>query len=178
MARKAHASRYARAVFEIALERGELDRWQSELPVVVSVVGDPALVAVLESPRLRFDEKARILSEGLVGISPLVLNLVYLLIVRGRLSMIADIAEEYQRLLDAYHGIEPAEVISAVPLDAEEEKKLAGHLSAITGKKVVVKSEVDPGLIGGFVARVGGKLLDGSTRTRLEALKKELAGAA
>ncbi len=178
MAKKAHASRYARAVFEIALERGELDRWQSELPVVVSVVGDPALVAVLESPRLRFDEKARILSEGLVGISPLVLNLVYLLIVRGRLSMIADIAEEYQRLLDAYHGIEPAEVISAVPLDAEEEKKLAGHLSAITGKKVVVKSEVDPGLIGGFVARVGGKLLDGSTRTRLEALKKELAGAA
>jgi F-type H+-transporting ATPase subunit delta len=100
-----------------------------------------------------------------------------LLATRGRLDLLADIADEYQRLLDSYHGIERGEVVTAISLDDEVKLKLAEHLSAVVGRKVVLKSEVDPGVIGGFVARVGGKLVDGSTRSQLEALKRELAGA-
>ncbi len=87
-----------------------------------------------------------------------------------------DIAGEYQRLLDGYYGIEPAEVITAVPLDDKDIQKLTENLSALVGKKIVLKSEVDPGVIGGIVARVGGKLLDGSTRSKLAALRRELVG--
>jgi len=90
--------------------------------------------------------------------------------------MLSDIVDEYQRLLDSYRGIESAEVITAIPLDERDELKLAEHLSAIVGKKVVLKPEVDPTLIGGFVARVGSRLLDGSTHGKLMALKRELAG--
>ena len=174
MARRGYARRYSQAVFEIALETKELDRWQSDLKKVVSVVGDAAFMALLESPRFHFEDKARLLSERLRGINPMALNLVLLLVTRGRLSIIGDIADGYQRLLDSYRGIESAEVTTAVPLDDKDKLRLAEHLGAIVGKKVKLKCEVDPSLIGGIVARIGDKLLDGSTRSKLMALKREL----
>jgi F-type H+-transporting ATPase subunit delta len=177
VARRGYARRYSQAVFEIALETKELDRWQSDLKKVVSVVGDAAFMALLESPRFHFEDKARLLSERLRGINPMALNLVLLLVTRGRLSIIGDIADGYQRLLDSYRGIETAEVTTAVPLDDKDKVKLAEHLGAMVGKKVRLKCEVDPSLIGGIVARIGDKLLDGSTRSKLMALKRELVGA-
>ncbi len=178
MARRAYARRYSQAVFEIAMERQELDRWQSDLRKIASLGEDAALVALFENPRLHFNDKARLLSEQLGDINPLALNLVYLLVARGRLSMLGEIADEYQRLLDSYRGIEEAEVTTAIPLDDEDRLRLGKRLGAIVGKKVVIKPEVDSSLIGGIVARIGGKLLDGSTRSRLEALKRELSGVA
>ncbi len=176
MARKVYARRYSQAVFNIALEREELDRWQSDLRRIASLVEDAALSAVLESPRFHFDDKVKLLSERLGDINPLALNLVCLLVARGKLGMAGDIADEYQRLLDSYRGIEQAEITTAVPLDDEDKLRLGERLSAMVGKKVVLKTDVDVSLIGGIIARIGGKLLDGSTRSRLEALKKELVG--
>ena len=75
-----------------------------------------------------------------------------------------------------YRGIETAEVTTAVPLDDKDKKKLAEKLGALVGAKVELKTQVDPEILGGIVARVGGKLLDGSTRSKLAALKKELVG--
>ena len=176
MGRKIYARRYAQAVFEIALEANELDRWQSDLGKIARLASDASLVAVLESPKLHFDVKARLLSESLGDVSPLALNLLYLLITRGRrLGMVGDIADEYGRLLDSHRGIEHAEVTTAIPLADEDKQKLSERLSAIIGKKVALKADVDPGVVGGIVARIGGKLLDGSTRSRLVSLKRELA---
>ncbi len=90
--------------------------------------------------------------------------------------MVGDIADEYQRLLDSYRGIEQAEVVTTLPLDEEDKLRLAEHLGAIVGKQVVLKTEVDSRLLGGIIARISDKLLDGSTRSKLETLKKELAG--
>ena len=178
MARRAYAKRYAQAIFGIALEQKELDKWQADLKKIVSVVGDAAFRVALENPKFPFEAKARLLSEQMKDINPLALNLVYLLVSRGRLDIIDDIAGEYQRLLDSYHGIAQAEVITAVSLDDKNKQKLAEYLGAIVGKKVAVKSEVDPSLIGGIIARIEGKLLDGSTRSKLGALKRELVGVA
>ena len=177
MARGVNARRYAQAVFEIALEGKELDRWQSDLRKIASLGEDARLVAFLESPKFHFDDKAKLLSERLGDINPLALNLVYLLVTRGRLNMVDAIAEEYQRRLDNYRGIEQAEVTTAVAIDDEDKQRLAGHLGAVVGKKVVLKAEVNSSLIGGIIARVGGKLLDGSTRGKLEALRRELVRA-
>lgn len=176
MARKAYARRYSQAVFEIAVERQELDRWQSDLVKIASLGDDDAFSMLLESPRLHFNDKARLLSERLGDVNPLALNLACLLVSRGRFSIVGEIADEYQRLLDSYRGIEPAEVITATPLTDEDKLRIEERLSAIVDRKVVIKPEVNPGLIGGIVARVGGKLLDGSTRSRLEALKREMSG--
>jgi len=176
LARRLHAKRYAQAVFEIALETKEPDKWQSDLSELISLLGDAELVAFLENPKVHLADKGKLLTERLKDMNPLALNLVLLLVAKGRLRILGEIVEEYERLLNSYRGIEPAEVITAISLDEEEKQKLTEHLSAIVGKKVVLKPEVDPGVIGGFVARVGGKLLDGSISGKLMALRKELAG--
>jgi len=176
MPRRAYPRRYAQAIFEIALAANELDRWQSDLREIARLVKDAEIKAFLENPKLHFREKARLLSERLEDLNPLALNLIMLLVNRGRLHLVADIAEQYHRRLDSHRGVEHADIVTAVPLAKDDETKLAERLGRIIGKKVLVEPEVDPTLIGGVVVRVGGKLLDGSTRAKLEALKKDLIG--
>ncbi len=177
MARKTYARRYAQAVFEIALQAGELDRWQADLAKIVAAVGDKEVAALLEHPRLPYEDKNRLLAEGLPEVNPLALNLVRLLMSQDSLHTIGSIVADYQRRLNRHRGIETAEVITAVPLNEKDRASLTRHLGAITGKKVVIESSTAPELIGGVVVRVGGKLLDGSTRSKLAALKRAMVGA-
>jgi F-type H+-transporting ATPase subunit delta len=177
MPKQAYGRRYAQAVFELALEKNELEKWQADLRKVADTVKDKEFLEVLESPRIKPEDKSRLIATVLPDLAPLAMNLLHLLIARSGIGMISDIAAEYERLLDSYRGIEPAEVITAVPLDEKDKQKLAERLAAVVGKEVTLKSEVDPEILGGIIARVGGKLLDGSTRSKLAALKKELVGA-
>jgi len=176
MPRKFNARRYAQAVLEIALEKNELERWRADLAKVVEALSEGMFLAVLESPKIKFEDKSRLLKASLADINPLALNLVIMLVARGHANMVPEIAAEYRNLLDDYRGIESAEIVTAVPLEKADEEHLAQELGGMTGKKVQLKSSVDPAIIGGIIARVGGKLLDGSTRSKLLALKKELAG--
>jgi F-type H+-transporting ATPase subunit delta len=174
--RRFSARRYARAILEIALEKKQLDEWQSDLEKVALIAQDTTIASFLESPDVRFEDKASLLSERLGDLNPMVLNLVYLLLTKGRLNMLADIVAEYQSLVDKHYGIERAEVTTAIPLDDEDRLTLSQKLGDIIDKKVVIEPEyVDPSLIGGVVVKIGGKLLDGSTRGKLEALKKEMS---
>ncbi|MBN1176629.1 MAG: ATP synthase F1 subunit delta [Dehalococcoidales bacterium] len=176
MPRKAYGRRYAQAIFEIALEKKELERWQTDLDKLAEAAGNEIFLAAMESPKIKVEKKTEVLKKSLGDINPLAMNLVLMLITRGGIGIIADIAGEYRRLLDAYRGIQTADVITAVPLDEKDKEKLAGNLGTLLGTKVVVKSEVDPEILGGIIARVNGKLLDGSTRSKLAALKRELVG--
>jgi F-type H+-transporting ATPase subunit delta len=175
MAGRYSARRYARAVFEIALEREELDEWQSGLERIARLSQDETITAFMASPDISFKDKASALREILGDHSLLMKNLLYLLISRGRFNMLADIVAEYQRFLDDHYDIERASIATAVPLDEEDKKKLDERLGKIIGKKVISDNKVDPGLIGGVVVRVAGKLMDGSTRGKLEALKRVIA---
>ena len=177
MAKKAHVERYVQAVFDIAVERQELDKWQSELRKIAVLGEDPEIAALLENPKLRFEDKRKLLAGVLADVSPLALNLVYLLVTRGRLNVVAEIADGYQEMLDKYRGIERADVVTAIPLDDDDKRRLETRLGAVVNKKVIIKQEVDPDLLGGIVARMGGKLLDGSVRSRLAALKSEIEKA-
>ncbi len=176
MARKVYAKRYAQAVFEIARETDELNRWQSDLEKIARLGGDAALSAFWESPKVHFEEKTKLLSEQLGDISPLALNLTCLLVDRGRLGIIGDITEEYHSLVNAYYGIEQAEVTTAIPLDDEDKVELSECLGMVVDKKVVLKTEVDSRVIGGIIVRIGGKLIDGSIRNKLAVLKQGLIG--
>ena len=173
----AAAKRYARAVFELAGERGEMDRCRQELKAMSAALREPAVLGLLRSPKVPFDQKRRVLEEKLKGLSTLVLNLASLLTLRGRLRLVDDLATEYGRLLDAHYGVEHVEVDTAVSLDRGELERLSGQLASALGKKVTVDSRVDPSLLGGLVAKVGDHLIDGSVRNRLELLRKGLAEA-
>jgi F-type H+-transporting ATPase subunit delta len=179
MASGVYARRYAQAVFRMALEQKELNVWQSDLRKVSSIIRDEAFFALLENREVPFEEKARVLSERLGEIHPMALKLVSMLIARGRLSMIQDISDEYQQMLDNYRGVEGAqvaEVTTAIPLDDDYKLRLAQRITDMVGRPVVLRSRVDPGVVGGIVIRIGDKLIDGSIRSKLASLRRELGG--
>lgn len=175
MTKRVSTRRYAQAVFEIARERDELERWPADLAKIAGLEEDAAVTTWLENPSASFELKTRYLSQRLSGVNPLALKLAYLLISKGRLNLTHEIAEEYRRLLDRHRGLETAKVTTAVALSDAEKQGLAERLGAVTGKKVRLKATVNPAIIGGIVAQINDRLLDGSTKSRLQALKKEIA---
>jgi len=167
--------RYAQAVFEIALESNKLKEWQSNLAKIAKLVEDDEFVGLAENPKVPFDMKTKLVQEKLGKTEPMVLNLVYLLISKGKLKTANLISEEYDRLLNEHYGIKSAEVTTAIPLDNVEKEKLSQNLETLIGKKVSMQVQVDPDILGGFIARIDDSLIDGSIRSRLEMLKKRLA---
>lgn len=171
------AKRYSKAVFEIARERNELEKWQSDLQKMVVLAQNAEFVSVMENPSFSFQRKSQLLESQLKDISPLALNLALILTSLSKFRLIEGINAAYQELLDSFNGIDKAEVITAIPLDNQERLKLSNYLSGITGKKIVLKEKVDPRIIGGVIARVGGKIIDGSTSSQLASLKNEFVNA-
>jgi F-type H+-transporting ATPase subunit delta len=167
--------RYAQAVFEIALESNKLKEWQSNLAKIAKLVEDDEFVGLAENPKVPFDMKTKLVQEKFGKIEPMVLNLVYLLISKGKLKTASLISEGYDRLLNEHYGIKSAEVTTAIPLDNVEKEKLSQNLETLIGKKVSMQVQVDPDILGGFIARIDDSLIDGSIRSRLEMLKQRLA---
>ncbi len=153
-----------------------MERWLSDLRTVAALGRDDALLQLLESPRFAFTDRVKLLSDRLGDVHPLVLNLLFMLIQRAQLGLLPGIFDEFEDLANDYRGVATAEVTTAVELNEVETKRLAERLSEIVGKQVVVRPKVDPEVVGGIVARFGDKLLDASTRHRLEELKKQIAG--
>lgn len=178
MARVASPKRHAQAVFQLALERNEVDRWKSDLDTIASILSDPRIMPVLEDPKIHFSEKQQLINNLLPEFDRLALNFAYFMVDKQRLAILKQVVAEYEKMANAYQGLEYARVTTAVPLDKEEQEKLSQQLAAVTGKRILLTTEVDPSIIGGFIARVGDKLIDGSIRAKLQALKQKLAGAA
>jgi F-type H+-transporting ATPase subunit delta len=177
MPRISSGKRYARAAFELALEKNELEVWQEGLKKMADLTTDQELMALLQDPRIPFDAKNSLLRKRLGEIHPLTFNLALLLVSKGMLSRSGDIFQQYHHLLDAYRGIERAKVTTALPLITEEKEVVARRLGEIVDRKVMMDGQVDSSIIGGFIARIGDMLIDGSIRQRLETLKKNLIEA-
>jgi F-type H+-transporting ATPase subunit delta len=177
----AYARRYSQAIFRMALEQKDLNKWQSDLRKVAILMKDTALLSLVTNPRLSGAEKSQNLKQRLGDINPQVIKLVLLLAAKNKVAELDSIAEEYQALVDSYRGIEGteiAEVTTAIPLDADYQLKVAQRITDIVGKPVMLRPKVDPAIIGGIIIRVGDKLIDGSVRSKLAALKKDLGGVA
>ena len=175
MAAGSSARRHAQAVFQIAREQDTLDKWQADLDEIASAFDDEDLSRVLESPRIRPDQKQELARQRLAGLDPLARNLASLLVSKGRVALAGDIAGEYRALLDDHRGVGTAEVTTAVPLDPQAESRIADQMSNATGKRIMLTSRVDADIVGGIVIKIGDRLIDGSTRTKLSAMKNALA---
>ena len=178
MARGASPRRYAQAVFAIALEQGEPDRWLDDLALLSDAMANEEFAAFLDAPQLTLSQKTDLIGETLGdSISELARNLISLLASRNSARLLPSITESYQQMLDEYNGVERAEIVSAVALSDEQQGRIETMLKDIVGRDITSTSRVEPQILGGFVARVGDKVIDGSTRTRLDELRRELAGA-
>jgi len=174
MRRISSAKRYAQAVFELALERNEFESWQEGLKKIVDLTTDKELMALLENPSLSFAAKKSLLLERLGKIQPLASNLAFLLVSKGILKRSGDISQKYNDLLDAHRGIERANVTTALSLGDEDRDAISHRLGEMIERKVVIDAHVDPSIIGGFIARIGDMLIDGSIQQKLGTLKRSL----
>ncbi len=174
MAKTSSAKRYAQAVFQLALEKGQLDQWAKDLTSIASVFKEPGAQSILESKNVKPADKERFLSLTLGGINPLPMNLARMLIARHGVGAAMGIAIQYQEMLDKHRNVERGEIVTAIDLSPEQQTNIAAALEKIVGRKVILTTKKDPIVVGGFVARVGGKVIDGSVRTKLLDLQKEL----
>jgi len=170
------AKRYAEAAYLIAREDGKQDAWLADLTSMATLFADPDAQALLQNSSVPPAGKAQLVEKGLAGVDPLVLNLARILLRRNKTALGPQIREAFQELVDASKGISHATVTSAVPLTADDVSAITQKLTGITGGPVVVATTVDEGILGGLVVRIGDRLIDGSTKSRLVALKQQLAG--
>ncbi len=168
------AKRYAQAVLELALEQQGQERCQQDLRNIISELEDKKIIALLEDPSLSLSTKEGILKERLGEIPPLSLNLMLLLIKKGRLRRIDDISRQYDSLLDILQGIQRASITTAIPLEDDDQRKVSHRLEEMTGHKVSISSYLDPSIIGGIKVKIGDTLLDGSVHGKLASLRKYL----
>ena len=99
-----------------------------------------------------------------------------LLVSNGDVELTPAIADSFQRLADEHLGIGRAEVVTAVPLEDAQRDRLRERLANITGlTRIELSERVDSEVMGGIVARVGDRLIDGSARTRLRSMRNALA---
>lgn len=168
------ARRYAQAAFEVARERGQVEGWLEELERLVDLLEGTEAGAFLAAPQVPFEAKQQFVDQALAGFLPEVRNLVLLLVRRRRIRLLRRIFEEFSRLANEYRGVVVAEVTSAVPLEDADKAVVIRQLSELTGKRVILRTHVDPSILGGLIVRVGDKLIDGSVRTRLERLRETL----
>ncbi len=179
MLKGATARRYAQAVFEIAAESGNVDRWRQDVRTIADYLGNKRLLFVLSEPKIPAARKELMVRDLLADkVQPEALNLALLLVERGIAEIAPGISTEFERLYNDYRGQAPAEVTTAVALDDDLRAQIASQLQAITGKRILLRERVDPAILGGAIARVGDTLIDGSLRRRFAVLRQQIAAGA
>lgn len=173
MPKTASARRYAQAVYLIATDKNELDIWFDDLKILSNALDNQRFAGLLNAPQVSVAQKMTLVRDSIGDrVNPLALNLISLLASRNIAHVLPEIGEQYGRLLDIHQGVEKGEVISAVPLNEEQKRDISMVLSNMIGKETRLTSQVDTQIIGGIVARVGDRLIDGSTRTKLREMRQ------
>ena len=177
--RETAARRYAEAAFEVALRDDTVEAWRADLETAAGVASDPRVGHLLANPAVPLETRTKML-ETILGkaVSKPVLNLIGLMIRRGRIEELPKVAAEFRRLDNARQGITIASATSAAPLSPDEIQALTERMETFTGGRVELDVQVDPSLLGGVVVRVGDRLIDGSVRGRLERLRNQLVSGA
>jgi len=174
------ARRYARALFDVALQQGDPGALRREIQETVSLLeAHKDLRSALEHPALSSQAKRKLVEAVWASrASPLLARLLGLLVDRGRIGLLAAMEESFGALWNAHRGVVAAEAVSAVPLDEGQTKAVTEALRRATGKDVELQARADPALMGGLLVRMAGMTYDGTVRGRLRALRQRLVGQA
>jgi F-type H+-transporting ATPase subunit delta len=171
------ARRYAKALLEIGREESQVDRFGDDLLRFSRLIeGTPELGNVMSNPVFTQSERRAVLDRCIPGLTlhPHTVNFLRLLLDKDRFAALPAVVREYRALSDAEAGRVRATVTTASELSPAMREAVNRALTQTTGKKVLLESRVDPSLLGGLVAQVGGRVYDASLRTRLERLQLTL----
>lgn len=181
MTSRAAATRYARALFDVAHAEGQdVEQIDRELSGTAAfVAANEALQRALSHPAVPPARK-RAVMEDLLARSPLnvILSRTLLLLAdKDRLTLLPQLAEAYRSRLMDHQQVVRAEVTTAMTLPADRVAALKQGLAAATGRQVQLEVRVDPAIVGGAVTRIGSTVYDGSITTQLAKLQQQLAEA-
>lgn len=168
------AGRYAGALFELAIDSGELDTVAKDMNAFGKLLSESEdLRRLVSSPVFSAEEQQSAISAVLdkSGIKGLVANSLLLITHNRRLSAISDIIKAFNALHARHKGEVSAEVTSAVELSDDQLKELKSTLKAAVGQDVDLIKSVDPTLLGGLIVKVGSRMIDSSLRTKLNNLE-------
>ena len=179
-ARRALVRRYARALAELAAERGRLDEVEQALSRVAAAVQQDAALRRLwleghVSPERKVEAVRQALGDG---VPDLVLGFLRVVASKGRESLLAAMAEQLQLEADRLRNVVRVEVETAAPLTEEQQERLAARLrDYLHASGVRLSVRINPDLIGGLVVRAGDLRLDGSLARQLGRLHERLRTA-
>ena len=173
------ARRYASALADVVLERGEAREVQEELLAWEKIFqASPVLPEVFRNPTIPLDKKRAVLNK-LIDRSkpkPTTANFLKVLLQNQRLTDLGEINQKFAEILDLRAGMVAATVTTARTVPENAQQKLHTKLLSVTGKKVRINFMTDPELIGGLVTRIGSTVYDGSVRNHLQQIKAKMAG--
>lgn len=172
------AKRYAKALFNIAIERKILDQVEADIIYVMNAVSsEKRLYEILISPRLPAKAKKNLLLAVFSGISEVTRNFLFLLMDKRRETLLSDVVSQYKLLLDEHRKIQQVCVVSAEPVPSVVTESLTKKLEQALNKKIVLHLKEDPDILGGLIIQIGDVRIDGSIKHKLEQLKEQLVSA-
>ncbi len=174
------ARRYASALADVVLERGEAAEVQAELVQWEEMIqSTPNLLEVLRNPTIALEQKRTVLNKLIERAKPRPTtgNFLKVLLQNHRLTDLGEINRKFAETLDERAGMVLATVTTARAVAESSQDQLHTKLTGLTGKKVRVNFATDPDLVGGVVTRIGSTVYDGSVRNQLQMIKEKMAGA-
>jgi F-type H+-transporting ATPase subunit delta len=177
MPSRASAARYARALLDVALKESDPVQIERDLVSFADLMSSNAeLHGALTNPAVPVSAKRQIADvlAGRLNAAKPAHKLLLLLAERDRLAIVPDLLAVYRERLMEHQQVVRAEVTTAAPLAADRVTQIQQKLAALTGRKVDMKTSVDPAIIGGVVTRIGSTVYDGSIATQLAKLKERL----
>jgi F-type H+-transporting ATPase subunit delta len=174
---KGYIKRIAGQLIEVAKEGNRFSQIEKDMSSAIELLKNRRVERLLAHPALAGEEKILLLKEAFRAhpISKEVLSVIYLLIEDGTLPLLREIMDEYRRLSYEAQGLKEVLVTTAIAIDNETKERLRSSFEEITGSKVVLNVSVNPKIVGGMVARIGDKVIDGSILTMLSRMREELA---
>jgi F-type H+-transporting ATPase subunit delta len=169
------ARRYAKALFDLAMEKGAVETVEKDLLSIKELIDKSQdLRNAISSPVFSRDALTKAMEALLtkLGVGKIAYNFGLLLSQRRRLSLLPVIVGVFEERLREHRGELEAEVVSAVELTSAQEKEVVAALSASLNKTIRINRKVNPAIRGGLVIRMGSLMLDNSVESKLERLRQ------
>lgn len=170
-------SKYARALAEVTVESKQESRVQEELSAFAELLAShKELRDTLNNPAIPFSAKRNIVEEigRMASLGQMIVNFALVLLEHARIHQFQETVEAYDDVLDEFHGVLRARVVSSEELKEDVHERIREIAASLTGKEVQIDYEVDEALIGGFKLQIGSTIYDGSLQNQLDEIRRRL----
>lgn len=169
------ASRYAKALLELAIEQNSVDQIVGDMNYLLSANQETSdFQLLLKSPIIKAEKKIAIFAVIFDQFEASTKSFIELITKNGRENFLPEIAEAYIAQVKEYKGIVPVTIVSAIALDENTRSSILSKIKTSIKGDLEVIEQIDPALIGGFVVRIGDKQIDASVSSQLNNLKQRL----